>query len=333
MKKIIASIAVVVALVMVGSGAWPFPNLGSTDSGTSESITIGITPSEPYELIFIAEDQGYFAENGLNVTMRNYETTPKAFDGMLNGDVDIAFTGEYTAVTKAFENKGFVVIGCIDKYQTVYLYGRKDRGIENASDLNGKKIGLTRRALVEFFLGRFLDLHGMSIKDITVVDLQPSQYVDALANGSVDSIVATDFFIDQCKERLGSNLILLPIQCSQNGYFVTACRSDWAASHPEQINRFLKSLAQAEEFTIDHPTEAKAILQKRLNFTEEHIATIWPEHQFALTLDQSLLIAMNDEGLWMIRNNLTKEKTLPDFSKYIYTQGLREVKPDAVNIR
>ncbi len=26
------------------------------------------------------------------------------------------------------------------------------------------------------------------------------------------------------------------------------------------------------------------------------MATVWPEHQFALTLDQSLLIAMNDEG-------------------------------------
>ena len=62
------------------------------------------------------------------------------------------------------------------------------------------------------------------------------------------------------------------------------------------------------------------------------MATIWPDHQFSLTLDQSLLIAMEDEGRWMIKNNLTTEKTMPDFRDYIYTKGLEEVKPDAVNI-
>ncbi len=332
MKKI-AAIAVIVVIVSIGSGAWPLPNLGTAESGTPLSVATGIRAAEPYGLIHIAEDRGYFAENGLNVTMRSYETTPEAFDGLLNGDVDIAFTGEYTVVTKAFENKNFVVIACIDKLQSVYLYGRKDRGIENISDLRGKKIGLARRCQVEFFLGRFLDLHDMSLQDVTIVDLKPSQYVDALVNGSVDSVVASDPFIDQCKEQLGSNLILWPIQSNQSSYFVTTCRSDWAASHPEQINRFLKSLAQAEEYTINHPAEAKSILQKRSNCTDAHIGRVWPEHQFSLTLDQSLLIAMNDEARWMINNNLTSKKTMPYFKDYIYTKGLEEVKPEAVNIR
>lgn len=59
---------------------------------------------------------------------------------------------------------------------------------------------------------------------------------------------------------------------------------------------------------------------------------MWPEHQFSLTLDQSLLIAMNDEGRWMIKNNLTTEKVIPDFRNYIYTEGLEEVEPGSVNI-
>ncbi len=329
-KTVVAGIAVIAALVLVGLWQWPFTNSGSANSEIPLSITIG--RSEPFELIHIADDQGYFANSGLNVTIKNEYATPKSFDGMLNGEVDIASIGEYTTVTKAFENKSFVVIACIDKFETVCLYGRKDLGIEEVSDLKGKKIGLVRGSPVEFFTGRFLDLHGMSLQDVTIVDLQPSQYVDALANGSVDSVVTTDLFIDQFEEQIGNNFIRLPIQSGQPMYFVTACRSDWAASHPDTINRFLKSLAQAEEFTINHPAEAKAIVQKRLNLTDEYIATIWPQHQFSLMLDQSLLMAMNDEGRWMITNNLTTEKTLPYFRDYIYTKGLEEVKPDAVNI-
>jgi NitT/TauT family transport system substrate-binding protein len=59
---------------------------------------------------------------------------------------------------------------------------------------------------------------------------------------------------------------------------------------------------------------------------------IWPRYQFALSLEQSLITAMEDEARWMINNNLTGEKQIPDFVNYIYIDGLKTVKPEAVNI-
>lgn len=41
---------------------------------------------------------------------------------------------------------------------------------------------------------------------------------------------------------------------------------------------------------------------------------------------------MEDEARRMIANNLTQEKTVPDFRRYIYTQGLEEIKPGSVSI-
>ena len=74
------------------------------------------------------------------------------------------------------------------------------------------------------------------------------------------------------------------------------------------------------------------MVKKRLNYSDTYIAGIWPEHQFSLSLDQSLVLAMEDEGRWMINNNLTGEKTIPDFRNYIYESGLLEIKPESVNI-
>jgi hypothetical protein len=34
----------------------------------------------------------------------------------------------------------------------------------------------------------------------------------------------------------------------------------------------------------------------------------------------------------MIDNNLTRERTIPDFLNYLYIDGLKRVKPEAVNI-
>ena len=59
MKRIVvAAIAAVFAIALVGSGAWPLPNLGTTDSGTPEPIVIRTTVQELAGLIYIAEDRG-----------------------------------------------------------------------------------------------------------------------------------------------------------------------------------------------------------------------------------------------------------------------------------
>ncbi len=329
MKRIVAAIAVIAALVLVGSGVWPFPNSETTYPGTSESITIGTAPLELAALIFIAEDQGFFNQNGLNVTIKDYDTALAAVGGMEKGDVDISVSTEYPIVTEAYKKANISVVGCIDKYQTTYLVGRKDRGIENISDLKGKKIGLSRGGIGEFYLGRFLNLHDISLQDVTLIDIKLPQLMSALTDGSVDAVMVWNIDVN----KLGDNVVIWPAQNNQAAYGVMAGRNDWIYSHPEAINRFLKSIDQAEDYSINHPDETKAIVQKRTNHDDAYMATVWPKHRVSLSLDQSLVTAMEDEGRWMIKNNLTTEKTIPDFRNYIYTKGLEEVKPDSVNIR
>ena len=330
MKKVVG--AIVVMLVLTGIGAWYFTSSQTAYSGVSESITIGEFPYETAALIYIAEDEGFFSRNGLNVTLKDYDSTSAAIDGLLNNEVNISGSPEFTVVGDVFDKENIRIIGCIDKFQTTYIIGRRDKGIEGVSDLKGKKIGVHRGGIGEFYLGRFLDLHGISLKDVTITDMPPSQWVLAITNGSVDALIS-GAYIDQIQERLDGKIVLWPAQSSQSGYWVISCRSDWAASHPGQINKLLRSLDQAQEYTTNHPEGAMAIVQRKMNYTERYMSTAWPNHQFSLTLDQSLLIAMNDEGRWMINNYLTRERTMPDFRDCIYAKGLEQVKPESVNIR
>jgi NitT/TauT family transport system substrate-binding protein len=94
----------------------------------------------------------------------------------------------------------------------------------------------------------------------------------------------------------------------------------------------MKSLAQAESYIASHQDEDKAIVGKRMNFDAALLDIIWKRDQFYLSLEQSLIAAMEDEARWMIRNNLTSEKQVPDFGNYIYEGGLKTIKPEAVNI-
>jgi NitT/TauT family transport system substrate-binding protein len=299
-----------------------------------ESITVAYAPFESTALVWVAEDQHFFSQNGLNITLRKYDTGVGSLDAMLNGEANLVVgTNEFPLVGRALKNAGIRTIGSIAKSEFIYLVGRKDRGIQQVADLKGKRIGTTFRTIAHFFLGRFLELNGMKIDDITLVEVKtPEEWVNAVVNGDIDAVVTAQPYANAAKDRLGANAIVWSAQSSQPLQTQVISTSEWITEHPDLVIRFLRSLALAEEYAILNPAEAKAIVQQRLSLDAAYMDTVWSQNQFSLSLDQSLIVAMEDEARWMIENNLTTEKQVPDFLDYIYIDGLEAVKPDAVNI-
>jgi len=332
-KIAMAVIAAIFTISFVGLAQWSFPDSQKSYLGKHELLTVGMQGRESAALIYIAEDRGFFARNGLYVIIRDdYVSGAEAIRGMEDYEVDISVSAEYPVVLELFKGENISVIGCVDKYEGTYLVACKDRGFENVTDLKGKRIGILQGTEAEFYLGRYLELHGMSLQNVTLVRHYSSQSAEALANGSVDALVVGYDLIGPIQKRLDDNMMICPQQNLQMAFAVMACRSDWAAIHSGLINQFLLSLGQAEEYSIVHPRIARAIVQKRLQRDDKYMSAVWPMHQFSLSLDQSLITAMEDEGRWMIKNRLTTEDTIPDFRNYIYQECLEEVKPESVNI-
>lgn len=325
-------IAVIALIALAGIGARYFSISQGSYFGPAEPIILGGLVSDANIMFFTAEDQHFFAQNGINFTFKTYDTGKASIDDLISDKVDIAGAAEYPLVAKAFEKDNISIIASLSKSYTVCLVGLTDRGIRNVSDLRGKKIGLPRGTIQEFYLGRFLTLHGMSVRDVTMINLSPIQAANAIANGSIDAVVIWEPYVSRIREQLPNGTAVWSVQSSQAVSSILVCRNDWIKKHPGVVRRFLNSLAQSEGYVVQHPAEAKSILQKRYHYDDEYVARIWHEYQFSLSLDESLVTAMEDEARWMINNNLTKEKTIPDFRDYIYTKGLEEANPGSVNV-
>jgi NitT/TauT family transport system substrate-binding protein len=182
-------------------------------------------------------------------------------------------------------------------------------------------------------LGRFLELNGIGLDDVTIVDtVDTVRTTEAIVNGDADAVVAFQPHVNTIQKRLGDAVLVWPVQNNQLVYGILVTRADWLAQSGDSVRRFIRALAEAEEYLVSHPDEASAIVRDRLKLDEAYVTSVWSQHQFGLSLDMSLVIAMNDEARWMIDNNLTSEKTVPDFKDYIYLDGLRAAKPEAVDI-
>jgi NitT/TauT family transport system substrate-binding protein len=331
-KRFAVLAMVVISIVTVISGSFLYLNSQQNFFGKTQVITIGNLPLESSALLYVADKQGFFMENGLKVTFRDYDTGLASNNALLNGAVDIADGSEYPLVRMAFQNSSIQAISVINKSEIQYLVARKDNAIENASDLKGKTIALVKGTISEFYLSRFLSLNGINASDVTSINMTLTQSKDALVNGVVDAIVNWQPYTNSVENSLGSNAVAWSVQGGQQSYGVLTCRTDWVAANPEVVNHFLRSISQAEEFIRNNPVQAKTIVQNQMNYTDAYMDTVWKQNQYSLSLDQSFVGAMEGEARWMISNNLTNQTAIPNFLDYIYLGGLLSVKPEAVNI-
>lgn len=318
-------LAALVALMALVLSSW-------SCSRKTESITLGYTPSEAASLVYIAQERGFFTANGVEIINKYYGTGTAAMEALLKGELDIAGMSEIPFISKVFEKQGVSVYANLDKLQYVYLIAHKDRGIGAAADLKGKRIGLPRGTIADFYLGRYLELNGMSVQDLTLVETAPATAMGAITTGRVDGVVVWNPFAYQIRKQMGDRAVLLRLQSSQPAFALAVARNDWLAGHRALLIRSLKAIVQAEQYVMNHPAEARAIVQKRLNYDTAFMESVWAENQFSLSLDQSLIAAMEDEARWMIKNNLAAGKTVPDFGNYIYVDALKAIKPEAVKI-
>jgi ABC-type nitrate/sulfonate/bicarbonate transport system substrate-binding protein len=331
---IIAVISLVIAIVL---SSFVYLNSQNTYSGKTENLSFGTFlagSNEPYaELVYIAQDEGFFSQNGINLTITDYTSATNALNAAINNEVELVISSEYAFVTTNVLKQGPLnIITTIDKTQSVSIVCRKDRGIETIPDLVGKKIGLTFQIAPQFYLSRFLELNNIAPQDVTQVNIPTTQYVTALVNGTVDAVIVSGSTVNQIEDQLPNNTVVWSVQSDQLLDIVVSARSSWITQHTDLISRFLSSLIKAEDYSVNHAATAQAIAQKRLNTTTLTISAKWSNHQFSLSLDQSLIGAMQDESRWLIQNNLTNATTIPDFPNFIYKIGLESVKPEAVNM-
>ena len=296
------------------------------------TLTLGAYRGDTCSLVWIANERGYFTRHGLDLVIREHEAGKLAVDALVAGDVDVATAAEFVVVSNGFNHPDLRVVGTIARAETMEVIARKDHGIGGIADLRGKRIGVTRKSTAEFFLGSFLLFNGLVYTDVELVDLTPSQIVEAMDRGTIDASLTWDPNIYEIKRRLGNNAVHWPGQSGQDFYFVLVTRNQWAEGNGEALQRFLRAVIQAQDDVERSPDQAQRMIAERFRYDAAYVRYIWPRHQFTVALPQALLIAMEDEARRMIENDLTDAGAVPNYLNYLSFDSLQIVRPEAISV-
>jgi NitT/TauT family transport system substrate-binding protein len=59
---------------------------------------------------------------------------------------------------------------------------------------------------------------------------------------------------------------------------------------------------------------------------------IWDSFNFRVTLEQALLVSLENQAAWAAKRKITDARDVPNFLDFIYIDGLSAVKPSAITI-
>lgn len=175
MKKILAAGAALALLA--GCGA-------DDDDG----ITVGLSyvPDVQFFPFYVAADQGFFEDAGVDVTIRHHGAQEPLFTALATGEEDVLYAGGDEVMFARAE--GINVVNFATLYQTypVTIIVAEDSDIESPADLDGRSLGLPGEYGANWF-GTLAMLDAYDV-DVDIRSIGFTQMA-ALSRGDVDAVV------------------------------------------------------------------------------------------------------------------------------------------------
>ena len=159
---------------------------GNSETPTVETVDINVGYMPNYGglwSLMTAKEKGFFEEEGLNVTLTQFEDGPTIIAAMENGSVNFGYIGQGAHKLCVQGNATIIALSHISNGDA--LIGGP--GISTVEDLKGKVVAYSSGTSSEDILRNALTAHNMTMDDIQAMDMDAPSIVTAMMSGGVDA--------------------------------------------------------------------------------------------------------------------------------------------------
>jgi ABC-type nitrate/sulfonate/bicarbonate transport system substrate-binding protein len=302
-------------------------------SGPPEKLRIAYTTTTTASLAYIAFTNGYFAQEGLDAEAQPHAFGKLALNAVIAGKADLATVADTPFVFAVLNGSKITALAVIQtSNRNEGIIARRDLGIAEPADLRGKKIGVTLGTSGDFFADVFLLNHGIERQNVKIIDMKPDEMSAAIATGRVDAVAAFYPTLKQIEKNLKTNGTVFFGEALYTEDYIVAAGQDYVRNHPESMKKVLRALIRAETFARHNPEEARRRVADFLKIDKALVDEIWPFIKARVTLDQALLVDLEEQTRWALGRKPAIRTEMPNYLDFISTDGLLAVKPEAVRI-
>jgi len=252
-------------------------------------LTLNVFPGGFNWPSFVARERGFFAANGIEVTLQSTPNSVAQMTGLSKGEFDLAMTAVDNIVAYV-EGQGEAPIGPQPEF---FAFMGSDNGflslvtrpeIKNFSDLKGKVLSVDARSTgYAFVLFDMLRSAGLAHSDYDVVKVGGMvQRWDALREGKHDGTLLSAPFDILAGEQGFNRLARATEMVGRYQGNVAAARRSWATAHSQEVVGFIRAYVAAIDWLYDVANRELALRILTANLPQMSLDLARASYEFLL---------------------------------------------------
>ncbi|NRR28629.1 ABC transporter substrate-binding protein [Oxalobacteraceae bacterium] len=329
----LAAVLLLALALLAGRYLWLAGTPANAPAG-ADSVTIATNVAYPGTCpVLAAQAKGYFARESIHATVLSRSSGKAAMEAVLDGQAQLGTVADIPIMFAGMNDKPVKVIATIFRTDRDHgVVGRRDRGVLDPASLKGKRVGVTLNTSGHFALNALINRHGLAPAEVSMLNFKQDELSGALMRGDVDAVASWDPLLDKLLAQLGGNGVAFFGQDIYESLYNVAGTQAYVLQHPALMRRVLRALDAGAHFCAEEPVAAQTMMAASANGDIAKLRAAWSSYRFGVVLDQGLLLALEDEARWAIRNRLSDRSDMPNYLDFIYLDGLQSVTPAAVTI-
>ena len=248
---------VALSLALLLSGCVPVP-------AEDTSLNIASIPVLDVIPMFIAQDNGYFAEQGITVEQIPVKSAQERDVLIQTGQVDGMLTD---LQSNALLNKDAVRVKAVYTSRRPFpnapifrILAGPNTAISTPADLRGVPIGISQNTVIEYLTDRMLGAEGLTQDEIVALEVSaiPLRF-EQLMNGNIQAATLPDP-LAQGAMAAGAQLVVDDSTYANYSQSVLAFRTETLASKPDTVRKFLAAWEKAVAELNAHPEKYQGLL-------------------------------------------------------------------------
>jgi len=234
-------------------------------TGPRVALKVGAIGAVSDAGIFIAQEKGFFRDEGLDVELVGFKAAPQILPAIATGEVQVSGSAVTPALFNAFA-RGIGMKLVADKGQVTKGFGfaaiaiRSDLAdtVKDFKDLKGRKFAVMGKGVSSTAqLGKALELGGIEPNEVELIELGLPEMVAALGNKAIDGATLLEPFITLATARKVAIRWkgmedFLPFT-GQNGVIIYSQK--FTEEQPEAANRWMVAYLKGNRAYLDAVTK------------------------------------------------------------------------------
>jgi NitT/TauT family transport system substrate-binding protein len=232
------------------------------------AVTIGISGWTGFAPLTLAKEAGIFKKNGLDVTIKKIPQASRHL-AILSGDIQCAATTVETWIVWNANGVATTQLFQLDKSYGADGMAVKN-GIDKITDLKGKTVAASAPGTAPYFtLAWFLKKNGMSVKDVTVVNMEPGPAAQAFVAGQNDAAMTYEPFLSTVRANPQAGKIIATTLDYPMVMDTFGCTPDFIAKNEKATKALADSYFEAFAMIEKEPAKSYEIMGADVKQTGE----------------------------------------------------------------